>query len=238
MSRYSLGLALEDFVPSALSLVAFLAVTRIARSMDERSARWALAGGLLVVAGGLSRATWKLVLSTTGADVELLYLALYPALAFGFPTLATATWRAARATDGGQARIPAALPGALVVLILVPLTVAFWSPEGRLVPLLWLVAGTMGSAALSLVLARWARRAGRPRVAALLLLNLATTLIINGVARSAQSSEAIQWVQQGINTVNQLLFLLAVRTLEPSVVTGGERDATADRAASPAEARP
>jgi len=238
VSPYSLGLALEDFVPSVLSLFAFLIVARMVRSMDEASGRWALAGGLLVVAGGLSRATWKLALSTTGADLEPLYLALFPALAFGYPTLATATWRAARVAGGGRARIPAALPGAVAVLVLVPLTAVLWSPESRLVPLLWLVAGTIGSAALSLVLARWALQAGRPRLAALLLLNLAITVILNGVARSAQGAEAIQWVQQGINTANQLLFLLTVRALEPTLVARRDRDPAADEATSPAEAVP
>jgi hypothetical protein len=231
VSSYSAALALEDFVPSILALAAFLVVARMARALDEDAARWALAGGLLVVAGGLSRAAWKFVGATTGADIAPLYLALFPALAFGYPTIATAVLRAARVAAGRRPRVPAALPGALALLVLAPVTVAFATPEGRLVPLLWLVAGTLGSAALSLVLAGWARRAGRPRLALLFVVNLVVTIALNGVARSAQGSESIQWLQQGINTANQLLFLLAIRALAPAVVpSAGHADDRADMA--------
>jgi len=218
VTRYTAALALEDFVPSILALAAFLLVARAVRAIDARDSRWALAGGLLIVAGGLSRALWKLIGAVTGADLAPLFVALFPALAFGYPTIATAAWRAGRLADGRLPRVPAALPGVLALVVLAPATVAFASPEGRLVPLLWLVAGTLGSAALSLVLARWAQRVGRPRLAALFVLNLVITIALNGVARSAQGSEGIQWLQQGINTANQLLFLLAIRALVPSVV--------------------
>lgn len=230
---YSPALALEDFVPSVLSLLAFTIVARVVRAIDAPSGRWALAGGLVVVAGGLSRATWKLVLATTGTDLAPVYLALFPALAFGFPTLATATWRAASIARGGRPRIAAPVPGALALAALAPVTLALASSEGRLAPLLWLLAGTLGSVALSLILAGWARRAGRPRIAVLLVINLVITIVLNAVARSAQGSEAIQWVQQGINTANQLLFLFAVRALAPAAVPHSDSSA-----AAAADARP
>ena len=113
----------------------------------------------------------------------------------------------------------------IALALLVPLTVALLSPGSRIVPLSWLLASVIGSGWLSLALALEARRTDRPSLAWLFALNLLITLTLNGVARASQAPEAIQWVQQIINTANQLLFLVAVRRLAAAPMGAATPDA-------------
>jgi hypothetical protein len=43
----------------------------------------------------------------------------------------------------------------------------------------------------------------------LFLVGVVATVLLNGVARSADQSEPVQWVAQSLNTLNQLVFMLA-----------------------------
>ena len=68
----SLALALEDFVPVVLTAIGLLLIVRMIDRVDRGAGAWAALGAILVVAGGLSRATWKLVMAAGGPDLVLL----------------------------------------------------------------------------------------------------------------------------------------------------------------------
>jgi hypothetical protein len=224
MSRLSVPLALEDFVPVLLSAVGFAFIVRLILRHDKASGRWAALGVVLIVAGGLSRAAWKLLFASGGPDLAPLHAGLYPLLAIGFPLLALSIWTARRTDDADPRHLRIWAPVAVLGTVLVAVTFFAGAGAGRLVPLVWLAAATVGSASVSLLLFRWARAAGLPRIGWLFVANLAITIALNGLARPADQTEALQWVQQGLNTVNQALFLIAARSLsrrsrelEPSV---------------------
>ena len=217
---YSIALAIEDYVPVILSAAGLWTVTRLIRTgarehedVAPSIGGTALAASALIVAGGVSRATWKLIIAGGGPDVGALYLALFPALVVGYLTLATAAWLRWTSPGSRRGRATALIPAAVAVALLIPFTVALQSPDSRTVPLAWLLTGAAGSGALSLLLARRAWRRGLNRLGWLFVLNLAVTLALNGVARAAQASEGVQWVQQLSNTGNQALFLVAARRL-------------------------
>jgi hypothetical protein len=226
VTRLSVPLAIEDFVPVAASAVGFVFVVRALRTVDPAAGRQGAVGAVLIVAGGLSRASWKLVYAMGGPDLEWLHAALYPLLAAGFPLLALAAWGARHAWAAGSAaggmagdgarHAPssapwwpvAALLGALVVV-----TVLIGPASGRLVPLLWLTAATIGTAAMAVLLGRWARALGRPRLGWTFVAYLVVTLALNGLARPAEQTESLQWVQQLLNTANGVLFAVAAQRL-------------------------
>jgi len=71
----SLALAIEDFVPVLLTAFGLLLIVRMIRRVDPGAGAWAALGAVVVVAGGLSRASWKLVMTAGGPDLVPLFVA-------------------------------------------------------------------------------------------------------------------------------------------------------------------
>ena len=237
----SLPLALEDFVPVVLTATGLWFVVSLVGRADRSAGRWAAIGAVLIVAGGLSRAVWKTVVATGGPDMTLLFAVLYLLLAAGYLVLAVAVWRGWQA-DTGRAgrssrdpRLRVWMPAAITLAILLPASAILAPSGGRLLPILWLLAATIGSIATSLLLARWARGLGRPGIGWLFIVSLAVTLVLNGLARASDQSETLQWVEQLVNTVNQGVFLVAAVRLERAAAAA---IAAAIAAAAPAPAAP
>lgn len=206
MPEYSLALALQDFVPVALAAVGWVYVVRVVSRADPGAGRLALVGATAVVAGGTSRAVWKAVVALDGPDVAVLFAALYPLLAFGFLALAGALLAVSLGRAPG--RVARAVP--IVAVALLALASVLLGPgTGRLVPVMWLAVATLGSVTVGMLLAGLARRAGHPGVATLFVVGVVATVVLNGLARSADQSEPVQWIYQSLNTLNQLVFLLA-----------------------------
>jgi hypothetical protein len=202
----SLPLAVQDFVPVLVSAIGWLFVVRVVARAEPSAGRLAAIGAVLVVGGGLSRATWKIIVALDGPDVGLLHAGLYPLLVTGFLALAGALW----AANSGRAPgfIATVLPVVTVALLGV-LTLFLDPSRGRTVPIVWLAVATVGSVAVGILLALRARRIGRLDVATLFVVAIISTLLLNGLARLSSQSEGIQWLEQGLNTLTQAVFALA-----------------------------
>ena len=206
MERLSVPLALQDFVPVLISAVGWYFVVRVTAGANVAAGRLAMVGAMLVVLGGLSRAVWKLIFALDGPDISLLHAGLYPLLTAGFLALAGALWAASKPRSPGRL----AWLGPLVVVA--ALGVLSWlvdAGNGRLVPVMWLGVATIGLFVASGLLALRAWNLGRRGVAALFVIGIVATILLNGLARVAEQDEAVQWAEQGLNTVNQLLFAIA-----------------------------
>jgi hypothetical protein len=201
------------------------------RRLDRGAGAWAALGAVLVVAGGLSRATWKLVMAAGGPDLVPLFLALYVLLATGYLLFVMALWRGWQAANGRRARVPTWSAAAIALGVLLPLTVVLAPAGGRILPLLWLFTATSASVCTSLVLARWARGIGRPGLGWLFIVSMVVTLLLNGLARAETQSEALQWAEQLLNTLNQGAFLMGAYLLERATRLVPEGPATTPRAA-------
>lgn len=200
-------LAILDLVPVLLTAAGLRVVRRLAGMADDRVGRWAALGALLVVTGGVAKATWKLIVAAGGPDLPFLYAALYPGLALGYLILAASVVGAER----GVRRVW--LAPTLALSLLVPFSIAVGAEGGRLVPLAWLVTGGSASIALDLALARraLASRLGGP--AALLVAHAGATLALQALARPADQSVDLQWVQEVLNCITQGAFIVAVVAL-------------------------
>lgn len=210
----SLALALEDFVPVLLTTIGLLFIVRMVRRVDRGAGAWAALGAALIVAGGLSRAGWKLVMAAGGPDLVPLFLALYVLLAAGYLLFVMALWHGWQAANGRRARIPTWAASAVALAVLLPLTAVLAPAGGRILPLLWLFTATSGSVVASLLLARWARGIGRPGLGWLFVVSIIVTLLLNGLARAETQSETLQWAEQLLNTLNQAAFLVSAFLLE------------------------
>jgi hypothetical protein len=206
MERLSVPLALQDFIPVLISAVGWYFVVRVTDGANAAAGRLATIGAVLVVLGGLSRAVWKLTVALDGPDLSLLHAGLYPLLTAGFLTLAGALWAAS------SARAPGRLAWLGPLVLVAGLAAISWLLDpgnGRLVPVVWLGVATVGLIAVSGLLALRAWNLGRRGVAALFVIGIVATILLNGLARVAEQDEAVQWTEQGLNTVNQLLFAVA-----------------------------
>lgn len=208
MEDYTLALALEDFVPVLLSLIGFALLARMVWRVDRDNGRLALVGVTLIGTGGVLKATWKLILALSGRDIAFLDNSLFIFLAPGFACLAWAVW-------AGQQRLRSRKVAERIwlrpLLIFLPFaTAAFILAQqgGRSWVFVLLALTTLKNSILLGNLTRQALWQQQQGIAALFIFNLVSIFALSGLARVEQSV-ALQWVEQGINTLSQAVFLLA-----------------------------
>lgn len=190
-TEYGLALAIEDFVPCVLAGAGLMVFAR-------RTSHPMLAtiGGLLVLVGGLSKATWKtLVAAEPCRNYELLEQVLFPCLSFGFALVLVAflgkRWLLAIPAVAGVA--------ALAVQAMWPC----------------LIAAAIGAVTLGVAASRRAARDGDRVGAALFVVYVVGTLVLPPLAGRPDQSEGLQWIEQLTNTGVQGAFLLGALRLRP-----------------------
>ncbi|MBV1852618.1 hypothetical protein [Catellatospora tritici] len=194
----SMALAVEDFVPA---LLAFLGYFLVAPSALGRI------GAVLMGAGGLAKSTWKLLHAGYGIDLPVLADLLFPLLAAGGVLLAIALHRALR-----WSWWPLAVAG----LAAAGLAVKQHSVQPAF------IAATAFVIWISIVGAVWAWRNGAALAAALFPISVLAVLALVPLRNHpASDALAFQWVQQGVNTMAQLIFFVAGLLTFRAVRRGG-----------------
>jgi hypothetical protein len=222
MENYTVALALEDYLPVLLSAYGLFLIARMITRMDPQCSRLAYLGVALIALGGLSKATWKLIgaLSSGQTNIQLLDNALFFCLAPGFILLTFALWYAQRSMYGGtRPRNVWIVPGALALLTVFTaafIAVAMFDPnrEGRQMWFFMLLGMTtiFNFVALGLAI-RQARRQKLTLAIGLFVINLAAIIILQGLARTSNFSEPMQWVQQITNTLAQVALVYGASLL-------------------------
>ena len=216
MQDYSLALALFDYLPVAMSALGLGLLAQLLSRVLPGALGWLLVGAGLVVAGGLSKATWKLIWVLTGQDIEVLDALLFICIAPGMILLAchaaAASWRwrnAAAAVHPGRNSLLLAAP----LLVAAGLAAAF--AEGRAWFFVLLAAGATANIVLALMLVRLSWVWGRRSTGAFFLLSILLTLGLSALARIPEQTAALQWLEETINLVAQGCFALGVWRLRP-----------------------
>lgn len=214
---YTVGLAVYDYVPVLLSSVGLFIVAQLFRRSAPTAGVVVLTGWVLVTIGGLSKATWKLVLGWTDGQTDIRWLdnSLFIFMAAGFVVVAIGV----RAGIGKGTR-----PWAWALAIGLPAYgAAGWAAlatTGRL--WFFILLGTAAAANVwaASQLARYSHRLGRHGVAGLFWINLVVILVLPGFARVPDQTIALQWIEQSVNFVAQSAFVVAAwllsRTLAQS----------------------
>jgi len=209
---YSVPLALEDFLPVIFSGIGLFYVARMVSKMDKALSVMAYLGVALITLGGLSKASWKLIyaLSESQTNIQIMDNALFFGLSTGFILLAYAVWYAQRSyfeekRPGNIWLFPIIVCIATVGAALY--TGSQYDPE-RDSPQVWfliLLGMTTIFNFVTLGLAiRQAKRQKQMLAVALFCINLAAIIILQGIARTGDRTEASQWVAQITNTISQM----------------------------------
>ena len=189
-------LALDDFVPVLLAGVGSLLLSGVVPREQRTPAR---TGAVLILAGGLCKAGWKLTLAVTGHDEAWVADLLFVLLAPGFTLLA---WGLLAAR--GRSLVPAVPAGVIVLAGLLAAGLqATW-------PLLVLtVVTSTATGVLALLLAR---DRGDHLAMVLFGVQLVMAYALVPLAGTGQSI-AHQWWEQSLNTLGQGAFALAASRL-------------------------
>lgn len=225
--EYTLSLALVDYIPVILSSIGFFLLARMIAARDTESGRLAYAGWLMISLGGLSKASWKLLMALSSGqnNVAMLDHGLVVLMAPGFIFFTFGFWYGLRVMAGtGRPQNVWMMPAALSVIVLgaaVFTGAALYDPErtGRQI-WFFILLGTMtimniiaGGLAI-----RQARRQGLMLAAALFALNLVLIILLQGMARASEQTVSLQWIEQITNIVAQGVFAYAAWKLSESVI--------------------
>jgi hypothetical protein len=233
MPDFPVTLAVYNFLPVALTGVALWYLARYVESQDALHHPLALAGGALILAGGLSKAAWKLIAAVSGIDLVWLSNALFPLMAPGFALLAAALWgatrrRPGRPPDPQAGRVaPRVLWSAALVAIVLAFTAAalrqwvFATPRGWFLPLLLLAS--LSNLAVSVLLIGTSMGLRRWSVAALFAVNLAMIFALQPIAMATPKTLALHWLEQSLTALGTGCFALAAFLLNRIARGGGRR---------------
>ncbi len=221
MPQYGLDLALTNFLPVLFTALALFCIARLTRALAPADDEpMALLGAALVVAAGLCKALWKLILALGGPDLPWLANALFPLMAPGFTLLALALWHAQRETPKPHRR-PWLMPLALIGLaygVAALRSLGFALERGWFLPLLTLAS--LANLALTALLLRetWRRRA--LWLAPLFLVNLAMVFALQRIARMEPKTLSIHWLEQSLTALGAGAFALGAWLLYRRVRRG------------------
>lgn len=222
MDDYSLGLALFDCLPVLLSAIGlYLLANLLAKALPSSRALLLLAFAL-VVAGGVSKATWKLIWVLARENIVVLDSLLFVCMAPGMILLAFHTASAASRWRGGAA---AAHPGRNSLILIVPVLagaafLATSQTEGRAWFFLLLSASALANIVMTALLLHLSWGWKQRLTAALFLVSILLTLSLSSLARIAAGSAPLQWLAESINLFATGSFALAVwrlRAFAPAV---------------------
>ncbi len=211
---YTVALALQDFMPVALSAIGLFYLAELSDKMSGGRGvlKWfALLGAWLTMLGGGAKAAWKLNLAVTGNNLVWTDQQLFFTMSAGFTLLAW-SFITARRVHAGKPVAPHAW--------LIPLSIiaAHWGiafylksaqPDSRTWFFILLGLTTIANFTLSGAAIRQSFEQKQRLVAVLLILNIVAILALQGLARTGDRTESMQWTQQLINTVSNGFFAYA-----------------------------
>lgn len=200
METYPLSIALFDFVPVTMFLVGAFFLVRIALQMrGSPCGRMAMAGSLLVFLGGFLKAIWKLLYAANLADIRWMSEVQFALVAPGFLALLVTAILMAR----GRRKVAA--PPVMAM--------AAWK-----IPLLAVM--TLSSMGAQGILAYLSFRRRVPLAAVGFIVAFLCLVGMGGMASSEQTI-AKQWIEEGINTLGQLGFMVGAILLQRDVRARG-----------------
>ncbi|MBB3047981.1 hypothetical protein FHR99_002247 [Litorivivens lipolytica] len=213
MKDYTVALALFDYVPIAFTALGMYWLCRSELFGNQTVRKLAIAGAALIISGGLLKASWKLIVASTGEHIVWMNNSLFILMAPGFTLLSYALFT--RQSLFVRLRI-AVLLTSLVPLIAFIIAIAY--PDQRLW-FFWLLAMvTLANTATIFMLARTGWFAGDGIISLLYILSFVGTISLSGLARIPEQTAALQWIEESINAVAQGLFFLGSLRLNKRLV--------------------
>lgn len=213
METYTLGLALEDFIPVILSSIGLYFISRMVGNVNARLGQMAAIGWILVTIGGFLKATWKLVMALTQTQTNIVWFdkGMFIWMSAGFTLLSFALWLMSeiRLRNRQPNRI---WLGPAIVLGLSLFAIFFTGfPDVTVNTWRFILLGvmTIGNVVMVVLLIQQARASSQNLLAVLFLVNIVIVFILSGLARIPEQSIPLQWTEQLLNTFAQGAFAYA-----------------------------
>jgi len=188
METYPISLALFDFVPTFAFLIGAFYLVRTAIICRGRpSSRMLMAGALLVFLGGFTKALWKFMVAAEVADIVWLSQLQFILSGIGFLGLCVAVIYMVR----GHRK---ALTGGAVFAM------ALWK-----IPFLFVM--TLSSLGAEGILTYMAFKRGLRLAGAAFAIGV-MGLLAMGTLASAEQTITMQWIEESVNTIGQIGFML------------------------------
>ncbi|MFC6152374.1 hypothetical protein [Nocardioides yefusunii] len=195
-AEYGVALAVEDFVPCILAAAALVVLVQAVRARVPQTFLPAAVGAVLIAVGGLSKASWKLLVASGCWEYPILEQVLFPFISFGFAAMA---WAILSASKGN---VVVGWPFALIPVACSVVAVVV----GNMLPLL--ASAAIGATFFGVTAATVAFRAGKRSVGWVFVVYVLGTNILPPLGAQPNQTAALQWAEQLTNSSIQLLFLL------------------------------
>lgn len=221
METYTLGLALEDFLPVIFSSIGLYFVSRTVKNVNARLGQMATIGFILVSIGGFLKATWKLTMALTNSQTNIAWFdkGMFMWMSVGFTLLAFALWFMSE-TRSGKRQLGRIWLGPSIVLGLSLVAIFFTGfPDLTVNTWRFILLGvmTIGNVVMVVLLIQQARANNLNKMAWLFLANIVIVFVLSGLARMPDQSIPLQWTEQLLNTFGQGAFAFAAWKLAGAV---------------------
>jgi len=221
METYTLGLALEDFLPVIFSSIGLYFVSRTVKNVNARLGQMATIGFILVSIGGFLKATWKLTMALTNSQTNIAWFdkGMFMWMSVGFTLLAFALWFMSE-TRSGKRQLGRIWLGPSIVLGLSLVAILFTGfPDLTVNTWRFILLGvmTIGNVVMVVLLIQQARYNNLNKMAWLFLANIVIVFVLSGLARMPDQSIPLQWTEQLLNTFGQGAFAFAAWKLAGAV---------------------
>jgi hypothetical protein len=213
METYTLGLALEDFLPVIFSSIGLYFVSRMVKNVNPRLGQMATIGWILVTIGGFLKATWKLTMALTNSQTNIAWFdkGMFMWMSVGFTLLAFALWFVSEIRSGKRQPNRIWL-GPAIVLVLSFAAILFTGfPDLTVNTWRFILLGvmTIGNVVMVILLIQQARYNNLNKMAWLFLVNIVIVFVLSGLARIPEQTIPLQWTEQLLNTFGQGAFAYA-----------------------------
>ncbi|HSM70115.1 MAG TPA: hypothetical protein VK851_01100 [Anaerolineales bacterium] len=210
--EYTLPLALVDFLPVIFTAIGLVYIARMVAHISKQHGQAAYVGAALTVAGGFFRALWKtfMAVSEGATDIHWMNEGLFIWMAPGYTLLLWSVWQAVRSVNDKQTHNAWTAPLVFIGLMLAASYSLYASnpasPAWERVLLTVMVLATVITGVLLIV---FAFRQKLSIAGWLFIVNLIGIFLLNGLARIDEQTITLQWIEEGINTISWLCFLIA-----------------------------
>lgn len=214
--EYTFTLALVDYLPVVFTALGLIAITRMVSHVNILQGRIALIGTLLTVAGGFFKATWKLLMASSGSLVDIQWMedGLFVFMAPGYTFLAWSVWQTVRAVQGKKTFHTWRAPlGVILLMFALSMYLFVTLPQSPAWERILLSVMVLTTIVTGIFLIIFGFRQRLPAAGWLFILNLAGVFVLNGLARIDDQTLALQWIEEGINAISWLAFAIAANRI-------------------------
>lgn len=210
--EYTLFLALVDFLPAAFTAMGLFYIVRMVGHVNALQGRVAAVGAVLTVAGGLLKAAWKLFMASSNGTVDIRWMdvGLFVWMAPGYTLLAFSVWQTVRSVRGRKTFHAWLAPGLFIAVMFAgSIYLHLSDPNSPAWERILLSVMVLATLVTGILLVIFGFRQRLPLAGWLFIVNLAGILLLNGLARLPEQPITLQWIEETINTVAWLAFMVA-----------------------------